>query len=181
MAVEGDLVLVKGGKPLTAWETRPDYANKKKSNENASLYSGGPSGDSSGAAAGKGVRGARGGARDGRQQQGGGRGRGGRGREGGGQEEVVRVTAEAARAGVFTIKHVVLPLPGVSCIVLCCTVLYCADYMHVLAHPAFDTISRAPTATCRLVLFSFGSCAFCLFVSPLLLRMFGFYLLRSPL
>ncbi|CAN0153680.1 unnamed protein product, partial [Ectocarpus fasciculatus] len=51
-AVEGDLVLVKGGKPLTAWETRPDDANKNKNNnENASLYSGGPAGDSSSGAA----------------------------------------------------------------------------------------------------------------------------------
>ncbi|CBJ32590.1 pseudouridine synthase [Ectocarpus siliculosus] len=59
-----------------------------------------------GAPAGGGRRG-RGGNRDGREQEGG-------GRRGGGQEEVVRVTAEAARAGVFTIKHVVLPLPGNS-------------------------------------------------------------------
>ncbi|CAM9988521.1 unnamed protein product, partial [Ectocarpus sp. 12 AP-2014] len=45
MAVEGDLVLVKGGKPLTAWETRPDTSNKNKNKENASLYRGGPTGD----------------------------------------------------------------------------------------------------------------------------------------
>lgn len=119
MAVEGDLVLVKGGKPLTAWETRPDDGNKNKNKENASsLYSGGPTGDSSGAAAGGG-RGGRGGDRDGHEEQGGGRG-------GGGKEEVVRVTAETARAGVFTIKHVVLPLPGVCC---------CADYMCARACP----------------------------------------------
>lgn len=113
MAVEGDLVLMKGDKPLTAWDTRPeDGKNSARASASPSLLT---AEDNSG------VNGSGGGGRNsGRGRGGGGRGgRGGRGKgsgarqqEGGPRQEVVRVTAEDAHAGAFSIKHVVLPLPG---------------------------------------------------------------------
>ncbi|CAM9309633.1 unnamed protein product, partial [Pylaiella littoralis] len=93
MAVEGDLVLVKGPKPLTAWDTRPKDENKSDHHAPPSSRGGGR-----GLGGGRGGRGAAAG-KNVQQQQ---------------QQQVVRVSAEAARAGVFTIKHVVIPLPGRS-------------------------------------------------------------------
>lgn len=120
MAVEGDLVLMKGEKPLTAWETRPDDQDQQASSPGSS--SGSSSDCRPGDAAGRGGEGRGTEPRiEDKEQMGGGRGgrgngagrrRRGRQEEADAKVEVMRVTAEAARAGVFSIKHVVLPLPG---------------------------------------------------------------------
>lgn len=100
-AAEGDLILVSGSRPLTAWDTRPE--------EDEELVPDGRGGRSGG-------RGGRG--RGGRGRGARGRGRG-RGRRSSSEEiqaappqEIVRVTAEDVLLGVFGIEHVVIPLPG---------------------------------------------------------------------
>ena len=94
-------MLMKGGKPLTAWDTRPGDGNGTPPSATSSSSTGEDTVDVNG-------NGGGGGGRDSGGGRGEGRGKGSRAR----QQEVVRVTAEDARAGVFTIKHVVLPLPG---------------------------------------------------------------------
>eukprot|EP00752_Nemacystus_decipiens_P017519 g15702.t1 len=115
MAVEGDLVMTKGGRPLTSWDTRPEDEKSPPSPR-----SGSPS--SSTAENNTGANGNRGGGGNSGRGRGGRRGGGRGGREEGEarrqkeapRQEVVRVTAEDARDGVFSVKHVVLPLPGHS-------------------------------------------------------------------
>ena len=99
-AVEGDLVLVSGDRPLTAWDTRSQEGHEGEA--------GGGSGGGRGGR-GRGSRGGRG-AR-------GGRGRGGRRpttveNHASPLQETIRVSAEAARQGVFGVEHVVIPLAG---------------------------------------------------------------------
>lgn len=115
MAVEGDLVLMKGGKPLTAWDTRPEdeqsygtppaaspvALSAEDNNKNNDVRGRDGGGSGAGRGGGKGGRGVVAGNEGAPRQQ-----------EGGPRQEVMRVDAEAARAGLFSIKHVVLPLPG---------------------------------------------------------------------
>lgn len=93
-------MLMKGDKPLTAWDTRPE---EEESRRKPPLETPAPSLDTRDVSSGRGEGGRRGaGGEEGRRQQ----------QQEMPRQEVVRVTAEAARAGVFSIKHVVLPLPG---------------------------------------------------------------------
>lgn len=102
--MEGDLVLVSGGSPLSAWETR------QSSDEDAPPARRRSPGGGKGRAGGRGRR----------------RGRKKAGPEGGDNDErdeggspaaehtAVTVTAEQARAGTFGIEHVVIPLAGAA-------------------------------------------------------------------